>query len=190
MKYRAPHNAVGCIVLAAGKSLRFGSDKRYHRLASGHTLLEQTLLCLQAVFHERVLVLRNDDHELANHYISDWQIVMASEAELGMGHSLAAAMTVTSHWPGAVIALGDMPWVQATTYQSLQLALAPATLVVPHYQGQRGNPVAIGRDHFVTLSKATGDVGARHLFAQHPDLVTRLEVNDPGILLDLDTLPE
>jgi molybdenum cofactor cytidylyltransferase len=189
MNYRVPHNAIGCIVLAAGKSLRFGSDKRYHRLSSGHTLLEQTLLCLQAVFHERVLVLRNDDHDLATNFVSDWNIVMASEAELGMGHSLAAAMTATSHWPGAVVALGDMPWVQATTYQSLQFALTPSSLVVPHYQGQRGNPVGIGRAYFPTLSKATGDTGARHLFAQHPDAVKRLEVNDPGILLDLDTLP-
>jgi molybdenum cofactor cytidylyltransferase len=180
---------VGCIVLAAGSSVRFGSDKRHYRLGSGHTLLEQTLLCAQALFNERVLVLRHDDHGLAQRFADHWRVVLARDAGLGMGYSLAAALTATQHWRGAVIALGDMPWVQATTYQAITEALQPNSLVVPYYQGQRGNPVGIGCQHFAALTKAEGDVGARALLQRHPELLQQVQVDDPGILKDLDVLP-
>ena len=58
----------GCIVLAAGSSRRFGSDKRQFLLPSGTTLLDQTLATVRDVFDRRVLVLRTDDDELAERY--------------------------------------------------------------------------------------------------------------------------
>jgi molybdenum cofactor cytidylyltransferase len=108
---------------------------------------------------------------------------------LGMGHSLAAAAPYFQAWPGAVIALADMPWVSSTTLQAIAQALTPDSLVVPHYQGQRGNPVGIGSRYFRELMSLHGDTGARALFQRHADKVIKLEVPDPTILQDLDTPP-
>lgn len=182
--------AIGCVVLAAGSSRRFGSDKRVHRLPNGLTLLEQTLTNLHDVFHQRMLVLRPGDEELALRWQARWKIVVANDAGLGMGHSLAAAVPYFQAWPGAIIALGDMPWVSTATLQALAQALKPDSLVVPHYQGQRGNPVGIGSDYFQELALLQGDTGARTLFQRHASKVIKLELPDPGILQDLDTPPE
>ena len=146
----------GCIVLAAGSSRRFGSDKRQFLLPSGTTLLDQTL---------------------------------APDAALGMGHSLAAALPAVQDWPGAVIALADMAWVQAKSFRAVQAALEPSALVVPFYCGERGNPVGIGRDYFGRLANPQGDSGARQLFGEYSGRVIRLELDDPGILRDLDLQP-
>jgi len=180
---------VGCIVLAAGSSRRFGSDKRQHRLPGGKTLLEQTLDNVGQVFEHRVLVLRADDVALALRHGNQWQIVLAVDAELGLGHSLAAALPTAAAWSGAVVALADMAWVQPTSLRAVQQAVQPDTLVVPCHKGQRGNPVGIGSAYFDRLKTPHGDNGARTLFGEFRDKVIRLELDDPGILQDLDTPP-
>ncbi len=184
------NSLIGCIVLAAGSSRRFGSDKRLYHLPSGTGLLQQTLSNLRPLFVQRVLVLRSGDTELATRYGNDWQIVIAADAELGMGHSLAAAMSATRVWQGAVIALADMPWVLPATVGRVRDALTPGTLVVPMYQGQRGNPVGIGCEYFGRLASLQGDSGARQLMREFDARTLKLEIDDPGLIRDLDISPD
>lgn len=177
---------IGCIVLAAGSGTRFGADKRLAPFGA-NTLLTHTLHNIAPAFSQRVLVLRTGDETWAEQYVADWQLVFAAEAHKGMGHSLAAALPFAAGWMGAVIALGDMPLVQTATYGAVRAQLTPNNLVVPYYRAQRGNPVGVGCRYFAELSELQGDRGARALLEQHQAQVVRLEVDDPGILRDIDT---
>ncbi len=177
---------IGCIVLAAGSGTRFGSDKRLAQL-EGTTLLERTLGSIAPLFSQRILVLRGGDEALGERHARDWQIVFATHADKGMGHSLAAAMDFTGDWEGAVVALADMPFVQAATYQAVRAQLSAGNLVVPYYRERRGNPVGIGKRFFPELARLQGDQGARFLLQQHAAAVTRLNVEDSGVLRDIDT---
>ncbi|HEY0962700.1 MAG TPA: nucleotidyltransferase family protein [Pseudomonadales bacterium] len=185
---RAPAG-VGCIVLAAGSATRFGSDKRLAEFA-GDTLLARTLATLNSVFTQRVLVLRADDatdETLARRFGKDWLVVRATDAGKGMGNSLAAAMACTADWNGAVVALADMPFVRPVTCATIAARLTADTLVVPFHRGQRGNPVGIGSRYFSELATLRGDRGARELFERHAAALVKLDVDDPGILRDIDT---
>ena len=55
---------IGAIILAAGRSLRFGDDKRKARLANGKMLIEQTLDNVLQNFSAVMLTLRNADQKL------------------------------------------------------------------------------------------------------------------------------
>jgi molybdenum cofactor cytidylyltransferase len=181
--------SIGCVVLAAGAGTRFGSDKRIADFG-GDALLARTLSLLVPVFTQRVLVLRADDatdEALARRFQGEWQVVRAAEASNGMGRSLAAAMEHTKGWEGAVVALGDMPFVRPSTCAAIAARLKPGTLVVPFHEGQRGNPVGIGSHYFAELTQLQGDQGARVLFERHAQALVRMEVGDPGILRDVDT---
>ncbi len=178
--------SIGCIVLAAGSGKRFGSDKRKAGFGDS-TLLEHTLGNIAPAFGKRILVLRAGDETLGNRFAADWQVLLAADAGKGMGHSLAAAMACTSGWKGAVIALADMPFVLTSTYRAVRVRLTADNLVVPYYREQRGNPVGIGRRYFAELARLQGDQGARVLLQQHAAAVLRVEVEDPGILRDIDT---
>jgi molybdenum cofactor cytidylyltransferase len=86
----------------------------------------------------------------------------------------------------ALFALGDMPWVAQATYASLveRWRGTGATIVVPTYEGTRGNPVVLAAEQFDALAAVSGDVGGRELIAREP--VERVAVDDPGIHRDVD----
>jgi molybdenum cofactor cytidylyltransferase len=179
-----------CIVLAAGKSTRFGRDKRQIRNDSGQTLLDLTLNSIPPIFRQRLLVLHPGDETLGARYENNWQVIYAGMAVHGMGHSIAAAISQVSDCTAALIALADMPLVLPETYSLLQQAAEPGRIVVPYFAQQRGNPVMIGSQLFPQLAELKGDSGARQLMQRHAELVDRLEVADPGILRDVDTQEE
>ena len=178
-------STIGCIVLAAGRSSRFGSDKRLARLGDS-SILQTALDNIPASFSQRLLVLSPGDSSLLANLGKEWSVVIAEHADKGMGYSLAAALDQASAWEGAVIALGDMPWVLPSTFAALQKQLHSDNLVVPTWQGRRGNPVGIGSQYFARLMSASGDTGARVLFNSGDARVETLAVNDPGILRDVD----
>jgi molybdenum cofactor cytidylyltransferase len=178
--------SIGCIVLAAGSGTRFGSDKRQAAFGND-TLLAQTLSNIAPVFKQRVLVLRAGDESLGRRFADDWQLIFAADADKGMGHSLAAAMSAIAGWNGAVVALADMPFVSTSTFVAVRNRLTPDKLVVPYFGTRRGNPVGIGSHYFTQVAGLQGDQGARVLLQQHAAAVLKVEVDDPGILRDVDT---
>jgi molybdenum cofactor cytidylyltransferase len=53
------------------------------------------------------------------------------------------------------------------------------------HRGVRGHPVGFALHHYDALAALDGDTGARALFASAP--VQLLDVDDPGIVRDVDT---
>lgn len=181
---------VPCIVLAAGGSSRHPGGKLL-TLYRGYPLLRWTLQRVTAHPFSRILVVtghRADEVEallpdepsvlaVAN---PDWQSGIASSLQAGLRACEAAA-------PGAVICLGDTPFFSAATLQ----AVHPSTIEeagevrVPVYEGQDGHPKYIPRRLFGDLIELSGDQGAGPVLRRQP--AVRLEVDDPGVLLDFDT---
>lgn len=178
--------SAGAVILAAGESTRFGSDKRRFRLADGRTMLETTLAAYKSVFDEIFLVLKPADEAWAT-ALDKVQPVYARDAALGMGHSLAAGIKAGRHLQFMFVALADMPDVRADTLMRLKDAMAgPESIVQPVYRGTPGHPVGFGSAHFGELQHITGDTGARGVVRAHGGSTLRIEVNDPGVLKDYD----
>ena len=163
------------IVLAAGKGERFR--------ASGATQDKlQTLLCGRAV----------RDHVLATVHASGLPFHVVERAHTahltspGMGDSIACGVAATPEAKGWLILPADLPLIQSRTLCAVAEALAQHTVVVPRYQEQSGHPVGFSPSCRSALLQLTGDQGARSVVAQHT--VCRLEVNDEGCVLDVDTV--
>ena len=110
------------------------------------------------------------------------------DAELGMGHSLAAGVAHELQASGWVVALADMPNVRPQTVRAIAQALSlQRGIVVPYFHSERGHPVAFGEAFRDELLALHGDNGARAVLHAHPDKVHRLQVDDPGIVQDIDT---
>jgi molybdenum cofactor cytidylyltransferase len=108
-------------------------------------------------------------------------------AASGMGHTLADAIRQLPRWNRVLVALADMPAVRPGTYRVLAEAGSENQITRPVYRGRAGNPVAFGAHWFAQLAHCRGDRGARSLLAVSPEQVQDLEIDDPGIHLDIDS---
>jgi molybdenum cofactor cytidylyltransferase len=140
-----------------------------------------------------VAVVRADDDALAHALgAAGATIVRCADAGRGMGASLACGVrAVRSRHPGAagvIVALADMPWVRSATIARVAAAVAAgATVAAPFHAARRGHPVGFGAACFGELEALDGDDGARSVVAAHADAVLRLDVDDAGVLRDVDT---
>ena len=179
------------IVLAAGRSQRFGSDKRLTLFADGETLLSQTLSAVLPNFSHTYVVLKAGDDPktlLSQAYLQQVQILRAPHANCGLGSSLADALQMLQNADGlaAAIFLGDMPWLSPATCQKLIAFATAENIVRPRYKGQAGHPVIFGRNFWSELQQVKGEEGARELFKHRIQHCIWVDVDDPGVILDID----
>ena len=181
------------ILLAAGYSKRFGSNKLLQTLPAG-TPEAGTPIGLAAARHlldalpESIAVVRPRAQKLGK-LLRDagCNTVVCKNAGEGMGTSLAAGVRAAADAHGWVVALADMPFLRPETIRVIAKALSEgAAIAAPAYRGERGHPVGFARRFLDELSALHGDQGAKGLLAQHSDRVTLYEVDDPGVLRDID----
>ena len=178
---------IEAVILAAGSSQRFGSDKRLQDISPNRTLLQSTMAVFQQVFDHVTGVLRPGDQFELTLRDSDKRVA-ARDAHLGQGHTLAAAAGQLT-LPYAIIGLADMPWVQPATLRLIadQLMEADGPCIVrPSFRDTPGQPVGFSQHYFPQLRDMKGDQGARDLIRQERAHVILLAVNDPGVLADVD----
>ena len=184
------------ILLAAGGSVRFGSDKLIEPLlqaagdcAAGTPIGVAACRHLGAAVSATVAVVRPSDTVLAT-MLRDAgaRVVECARAEEGMGVSLACGVQAAPDADAWLIALADMPWIRLSTINLLASALAAgADIVAPSYHGERGHPVGFARRHYGALAATTGDEGARAVLLANRATLHLVSTDDPGVVRDVDT---
>lgn len=185
----SPERSLTGVLLAAGAGSRFGGGKLLHPLTDGTPVGLAALRNLRQALSRVVVVVRPGDTALAATFAGEGvPVIECAEAVDGMGHSLAAAVRAEAHAAGWVVALGDMPRVAAHSIEAVIVALhSGARIAVPTYQGKRGHPVGFAASCREQLLALHGDAGARSLLQRYAAEVVVVEVDDPGILQDVDT---
>lgn len=180
------------ILLAAGRGRRFDpsgvQDKLLQVLPTGDTVVVASARHLLAVLPRVIAVVPPADRGVAAALRAvGCEVTICSEADTGMGASLAHAVAASRPDADAwIVALGDMPFVQSATIQSLCDALfRGADIAAPVHASRRGNPVGFSITHVDALLALAGDEGARRIVRAAP--VVDVKVNDPGIFRDIDT---
>lgn len=181
---------VAALVLAAGYSRRFGGDKRRAALGDGRSLLTTSLALPCAALDEVWLVLRPDETPAELALPAGVRIVQDPATPLGMGHSLAAGarrLLAESKAQALAVFLADMPSIRPDSLEALLAGARPDAIVLPSYQGKRGHPVLFGRDFWPQLAGLGGDAGAKAVLRHNARTVHIVELDDPGVLQDIDT---
>jgi len=183
--------SIGAVILAAGASRRMGEPKQLLRLG-GKTLLEGVLDNARgAAVHEIVVVLGASAENIRQQVdLGGIKVVINSSHEQGMGTSLGAGLAALDPAINAtLILLADQPFVRAATLDRIcgEYRRSHAQIVIPLYNGFRGNPVLLDRSVFPEVMSLSGDVGCRAIFGNHLEGIVKLPVDDVGILLDIDS---
>jgi molybdenum cofactor cytidylyltransferase len=184
---------VAAVVLAAGRSTRMGGPNKLLadiarrplvRIAAEEALASRAKLVIVVTGHQREQV----ETALAGLPV---QFVHNPDFADGLGTSVRAGIAaVPADADGAIVCLGDMPQVDAGLIDRLIAAFDPdqgALVVMPTFEGRRGNPVLWSRRFFPDLTAIEGDVGARHLIGRYSEAVVEVPLAGKAALVDVDT---
>ena len=115
----------------------------------------------------------------------DTLVLSDADAAQGMGATIAAGVVERASASGWLVLPGDMPLVQPETLLAVAGALQQHPVAYAQYHGRRGHPVAFAEELYSELAQLTGDDGARRVMLRYP--AHGQDVDDPGVLLDVDT---
>jgi molybdenum cofactor cytidylyltransferase len=184
---------IAAIVLAAGRSTRMGGPNKLLAEVAGRPLVRIAAQEALASRASPVVVVTGHQRELVEHALEGLPVRLIHNPDFaqGLGTSLSAGVAaVPPEADGAVVCLGDMPQVDAGLIDQLIAAFDPdrgALVVVPTFEGKRGNPVLWSRRFFTDLGAIEGDVGARHLIGRYGEAVVEVAVAGKAALVDVDT---
>ena len=112
---------------------------------------------------------------------ADWDTGMASSLRAGLAGLAGRA-------DAALVLLVDMPGMTPAALERMAGHAGPGALAVATYDGVRGHPVLLGRDHWAGVARtATGDEGARRYLGAHE--TTEVDCTGLADPADLDVPP-
>ncbi len=184
---------VAAVVLAAGRSARMGETNKLVLPIEGVPMVRRVVAAAAASAARPVIVVTGDDAAAVAGAVAGFDVTLAHNPAYadGLAGSLATGIAaVPETCAGALICLGDMPWVPTGCLDRLIDAFGVAEtprVCWPTVGGVRGNPVLWPRDRFADLKTLTGDRGARALADRLADQALAVAVDTTGILRDVDT---
>ncbi len=178
-------------MLAAGESRRMGYPKPLLKLGSRTFIEILAAAMLQSVARLIVVVGAHGD-AVRGAITADPRILVVENPDFLKGQlsSIKTALPqVGAEAAGALIHLADHPMVRAETFAAVvdSYRRVGKPIAIARHQGRRGHPVLFAREMFVELAAAPEDQGARAVVAADPSRVAYVDVDDPGVLTDLDT---
>jgi molybdenum cofactor cytidylyltransferase len=176
------------VLLAGGAATRFGGGKLLHPLEDGVAIAAHAARNLREAGLDVVAVVRLGDFPLAEMLEQEGcHVTQCADSSRGMAHSLAHGVATAREGGGWIVALADMPRVAPATIRRIAEALAGGAMIAaPAYRGERGHPVGFARSLYEELRALSGDSGARAVLERHRDAIQTIEVDDRGVLLDID----
>jgi len=185
---------VSAILLAAGKAKRMGKPKLLMPFGDG-TVLGQTLDILLSSRVDEVIVVLGAEAEEMRKVVADKvvKVVINLDYRRGMSTSLIAGLKqVDSRAQQVMVALADQPLIGKETYNRLieESLRADKTIIVPSYQGKRGNPVIFSVRYREELLRLGGDVGGRDILKKYPDEILEVAVDSESVNTSINTLAD
>ena len=179
------------IILAAGSSRRMGTQKLLLPFRES-TMIETVIQNVLASSVENIMVVlgANGDKikEVTGHLPVDY--CLNENHEMGMLSSVICGFRSIPEQAGAALVyLGDQPGIPPFVTEAVIEAYNEELhgIVIPVYENRRGHPLLVDMKYRREIEKLDLEKGLRSLMHLFPQDVMEVEVDEPGILVDIDT---
>jgi molybdenum cofactor cytidylyltransferase len=184
-----PNNCA--IILAAGSSRRMGSQKLLLPYGSS-TIIETVVDNVLSSEISCVVVVLGADHEKIRNTIGERpvQFCFNQEHEKGMFSSVICGLkSLPADAGSALFFLGDQPGITAEVTNSVLKAYHEELygIVIPVYNHRRGHPLLVDMKYRRQVEELDFEEGLRKLRHHFPEDVLEVELDEPSILIDIDT---
>lgn len=205
--YGSLRQNISIVVLAAGNSRRFGSNKLLFPIGGIPMYLNtlQKVLQVQRKMKHRIssVILVTQYPEIKkNAEALGARAVWNPHPEQGISSSmklgLQEAIKENPHAPGlsacgekdaCLFLVADQPWIRTETIEALIQTFVNSEwgMAAAAKNGQPGNPCIFSGKYYPELLALTGDTGGKKVMKRYPEDVALLEVEDKKELVDMDT---
>jgi len=187
---------VAGVLLAAGTSSRFGEANKLLATHDGDPLVRHAAWTLLDARVDPVVVVVGHEADRVVDALAGLDVTFVRNPDYRHGQSTSVRAGIgavrdrgDAHDApdAAVVALGDMPFVDPETVETLVAAYAAGVgdALAAAHDGTRGNPVLFDRRFFGELTDVSGDVGGRAILLESDDSA-RVAVGDSGVRRDVD----
>jgi molybdenum cofactor cytidylyltransferase len=185
-------NRIAAVILAAGNSERMGSAKALLKIGSV-CFLEHIVKNVHLAGLEPIVVVVGRDAEQIQATVAKNNItffIRNPAPDRGQLSSFRLALRkLPADILGCFLILVDQPLVKTPTYQLLSTKARQSTdrILIPVCRGRRGHPVYFSKRYFASLLTTPLNAGARFVVRKFEQEVQEIQVDDDGILVDIDT---
>ncbi|HVM62962.1 MAG TPA: nucleotidyltransferase family protein [Verrucomicrobiae bacterium] len=178
------------IILAAGESRRMGQPKQLLPFA-GKTMLECVIDAFRSPRVDEIRVVLGYEADEIAAKIADTpaKIVRNDRYQQGMFTSMRAGLrNLPKGTKTFMIAVCDQPRLKRDTVDTLIETFAKERhkILIPSYNGRQGHPPLLRAEYAKEILAMDESLTLKHFYAQHADDITRLVVDDEGVLIDID----
>ena len=180
------------VVTAAGSAERFGGKKLLAPI-DGEPLLDHTIRSLLEGGVTEVIVVVGTDarRELERdvNAMNDPRVrpVENPDPSRGMFSSIQVGVA-TANGDALVVLPGDMPYVRPETVSAVIAKYRERRAIVsPRYKGKRGHPVVMPLSLRDEIAATAPTANLHEVIKHHQDERVDLEVEDAGVVRDVDT---
>lgn len=186
---------INAILMAAGNSCRFGSNKLLY-MVDGKTMFQHTLEKVLAVepglFHHMIVITQYQEvMKQAKAMNQDIRIRENHNSQLGISHSIQLGLEAEIADAYAFFVC-DQPWLKVETIDEFikEFKNSKKTLGCVTQNGHLGNPAIFTNRYYQELLDLKGDVGGKSVMKKHMEEVFFYEVEDYKELVDIDVFSE
>jgi CTP:molybdopterin cytidylyltransferase MocA len=180
------------LILAGGESRRMGSPKALLEFG-GETFLDRLILILGQSCSPVIVVLGHEPHRIKAglSYADLASFVTNLDYTRGQLSSLQCGLAAVPAPAGGVMFTPvDHPAVRPSTVARIARRFRERSpqefLVVPRFEGRRGHPVCVSRSLIPEFLALPDGAQARDVIHGHLQHTAYLDVDDPGVLKDID----
>jgi molybdenum cofactor cytidylyltransferase len=176
------------LILAAGESRRMGSPKALLEY-QGETFLDRLIGLLSRQCAPVIAVLGAGEQTIRAGLRRAGQARLVSNPDFRLGQTTSlqcGLRAVPGEAEGVVFTLVDHPAVTPETIAALLACRQAAPLRIPRFQGRRGHPIWMAPALIPEFLALPASSSAREVVARHAAEIACVDVDDPGILADID----
>ncbi|SHJ55277.1 NTP transferase domain-containing protein [Paramaledivibacter caminithermalis] len=182
---------ISAIVMAAGMSKRMMADKLHLKIKDKY-IYEYILQTIKGYNFFEIIVVAKDEEILRKAKHMGYLAIRNPRYYLGQSESIKEALINSKETNGFMFFVADQPFIKIESIKKLcsEFQCNSSSIVLPHYNGIKGNPVIFPYHLKKQLLLLREDQGGKIVINNNKDKVIRVDIETEYENLDIDTVDD
>lgn len=181
----------GAVIVAAGLSSRMGDFKPMLNIGS-ISIAQRVIATLQQAGAEKIVVVTGYNAATLERHLANLGVIFLRNNDFATTQMFDSAKIglryIQDKCDRVLFTPVDIPLFTAATVEALIASNAP--LACPTCNGQTGHPMMLDSSLIPDILADNGNMGLRGAISRLSTDLVEVPVNDPGILMDADTMED